>query len=98
MVQSEPYRIVFNELNIVSSKGALNTGKIKQIKQKIDECTKIRQKKASKGGEILKGRELDTKENERYEQYFSNVAREIDEAIHFKVNHEATFNWKYGKR
>jgi hypothetical protein len=85
-------------LNTVSSKGALNTGKIKQIKQKIEECTKIKQKKANKEGAVVKRRQLNTKENERYEQYFANVGKEIDEAIHFKVNHEATFNWKYGKR
>ena len=39
--------MVYNELNAVSSKGALNTMKIKHIKQKIEECTKRKQKKAN---------------------------------------------------
>lgn len=72
---AEPYREVFNELNIASSKGALNTRKINQIKQKIKECTKIKQDRKNNNNNIINRRQLDTKENERYERYFSNVAK-----------------------
>ena len=66
MENTEPYRMVFNELSTVSSKGALNTDKIKQIKKKIEECTKRKLNTTSNNDILIKKRQLDTKENNRY--------------------------------
>lgn len=42
MENQQPYRNVFNELNVASNSGALNLNKIKQIKLKINEYNKVR--------------------------------------------------------
>lgn len=90
--------MVFNELNTASNKGALNTNKIKEIKQKIKECTKRSRNDGNNADTIIKKHLLDDKENEKFDQYFTSVAKEMDEEIHLKMKHEASFNWKHGKK